>query len=258
MGLMQNMQVELIATIKDIVALSAVSERTAKRRLSKMPRATPFRDLRHYCKVYNIDFDQAVEFKLGKRYDPFFRSGSVKKERRPFSYSIDTWEEPYRVGSEVRKVLFHEAKFIGADDKDVTGALRYFSLPVVLLDCADDLHLPLVSEFVKKALPVEPKVDLLQFFGLMVVKRAHQQRIAFIEQGEVSALGVSDFARLLKSEYANTKRIWFCPIDAMRPETIHAFGFREIAGTGFAVSGVPGSEVKGKVEVRIVKGDSEK
>ncbi|MGB6035137.1 MAG: hypothetical protein WBG42_02630 [Cryomorphaceae bacterium] len=252
---MRNIQAEMIATIKDIVALSAVSERTAKRRLSEMPRATPFRDLRHYCKVYKMDFERALAFKLAKRYDPFYRSRSVKKEQRPFSYSIDTWEEPYRVGNEVRKVLFHEAKFYGADGKDVTGAMRYFSFPVVLLDCADDLHLPLLSEFVEKALPVEPKVDLLQFFGLMVVKRAHQRRIAFLEQAALSSFPQVYFAKVLKKEYQNTKKIWFCKIDSMSAEDLQTFGFREIAGTGFAVSGVPGSEVKGKVEVRIERGE---
>ncbi len=47
-------------------------------------------------------------------------------------------------------------------------------------------------------------------------------------------------------------------MDSMGDEDLQTFGFREIAGTGFAVSGVPGSEVRGKAEVRIVKGSSEK
>jgi hypothetical protein len=252
------MQAELIATLKDIVALSAVSERTAKRRLSEMRRATAFRDLRHYCKVFKIDFDRALEFKLVKRYDPFFRSRRLQKEHRPFSYSIDTWEEPYRLGGEVRKVLFHEAKFFEPGGKLVTGKMRYFSVPLVLLNSADNLHLPLVSEFVEKALPLERKVDLLQLFGLMVVKRAHQQRIAFIDRAELSSFPQVYFAKVLKNEYRNSKKIWFCKMDSMGDEDLQTFGFREIAGTGFAVSGVPGSEVRGKAEVRIVKGSSEK
>jgi len=252
------MQAELIATIKDIVALSGVSERTAKRRLAETRRATPFRDLRHYCRWHGVDFERAVEFKLSKRYDPFFRSRSVKKEHRPFSYSIDTWEEPYRLGGEVRKVLFHEAKFFEPDGKVATGIFRYFSFPVVLLDYADDLNLPLLSEFIEKALPVERKIDLLQLIGRMVVKRAHQERIAVIEQAELSSFPQVSFAKVLKNEYRNTKRIWFCKTDCMDAEHLRTFGFREIKGTGFAVSGVPGSEVTGKGEVRIVKGDSEK
>lgn len=249
------MPAELIATIKDISALSGVSERTAKRRLSEMRRATPFRDLSHYCKVYKIDFARALEFKVAKRYDPFFRSRSVKKEHRPFSYSIDTWEEPYRVEREVRKVVFHEAKFFEPSGKDVTGALRYFSFPIVLLECADDLHLPQVSEFIEKALPIERKIDLLQFYGLMVVKRSHQERIAFIEQAELSSFPQDYFARVLKNEYRNTKKIWFCKTDCMGAEHLQTFGFREIKGSGFAVSGVPGSDARGKVEVRIERGD---
>lgn len=245
------MRAELITTIKDIAALSGVSERTAKRRLAKMPKATPFRDLRRYCKFHDVDFQKALDFKLAKRYDPLFRNRRKREEGRFFSYSVETWEEPYRLGREIYKVLFHEAKFFEPDKGVAAGSLWYFTVPVAFLDYAADLSLPLFTEFSESVLPVEGKAELLQLYGLMVVKRSAQARMAFIEKGEVSDLRLADFARTLRRAHRNSKKIWFCKTHALRPEVVRGFGFREIEGTGFAVTGVPGSEVKGKVEVRI-------
>jgi hypothetical protein len=249
------MQAELITTIKDITAMSGISERTAKRRLSELPKSTPFRDLRRYCKFYGINFEKALEFKIAKRYDPLFRNYSKKHERRFYSYTIDTWEEPYRLGLHVHKVLFHELNFIESKGSRISGSMRYFTFPTALLESADYLHLAILKEFSEKVLPVDQKADLLQQYGLMVVKRSRQKRITLVDHVDVIDERLTDFVLVLKNQYSNSKKIWFCKRACMSETQLRAFGFRKIEGTEFAVAGVPGAERFGKPTVWIYRGD---
>lgn len=245
------MKPELIATIKDVAALSEVSVRTAKRRLAELKRNTGMRELRQYCKVHGMDFVKARDYVLSKRYDPFHRNRSKKVDFPPYSYSIATWEEPYTLGENVLKIRFHQLRFMEPDDRSEAGSMRYFSVPIEVLDFATYLELPILEEFTEKALRVEPKFDLLWLFGLTVMKRKRQKRAVFIERLKITNKRLIDFSNALEKEFRNSQRIWFCPKAELQDAQLSVLGFREIQGTGFCAAGVPSSGRRGKVEVRI-------
>jgi hypothetical protein len=245
------MKPELVATIKDVAALSQVSERTAKRRLAELKRNTSMRELRQYCKVNGLDFGKAREYVLSKRYNSFHFNRSKKVDFPPYSYSIATREEPYTLGENVLKIRFHQLLFMEPDGRSVAGSMRYFSVPIEVLDFATHFELPILEEFAEKALLVEPKFDLLWLFGLTVMKRNRQKRAVFIERLKITNKRLIDFSNALGKEFRNSQRIWFCQQAELLEAQRMALDFRDIQGTGFCVAGVPSSGRRGKVEVRI-------
>ncbi|MGB3468898.1 MAG: hypothetical protein WBA74_26675, partial [Cyclobacteriaceae bacterium] len=204
-----------------------------------------------YCKVHGLDFVKARNYVLSKRYDPFQHNQSKMVGFPPFSYSIDTWEEPYTLGENVLKIRFHQLRFREPDGRSEVGGMRYFSVPTEVLDFALDFELPILEEFVEKALLVEPKFDLLWLFGLTVMKRKRQKRAVFIERLKITNKRLIDFSNALGKEFRNSQRIWFCQQAELSEAQRTAIGFRNIQGTGFCVASVPSSGRRGKVEVRI-------
>jgi len=64
------MKPELLASIKDFMALSGVSERRAKRRMAGLKENHKHVDLWQYCAWYRQNYRTALEYVLTKRYDP--------------------------------------------------------------------------------------------------------------------------------------------------------------------------------------------
>ena len=64
------MKPELLASMKDFMALSGVSERTAKRRMDGMKENHKHVDLWQYCAWYRQNYRAALEYVLTKLYDP--------------------------------------------------------------------------------------------------------------------------------------------------------------------------------------------
>jgi len=80
------MKPELLASIKDIMALSGVSERTAKRRMAGIKENHKHVDLWQYCAWYRQNYRTAQEYVLTKRYDPIHVTRTKRVEHASYPY----------------------------------------------------------------------------------------------------------------------------------------------------------------------------
>ncbi|MCA1761765.1 MAG: hypothetical protein ABR574_07740 [Cryomorphaceae bacterium] len=128
------MEPELSATVKDITALSAVSERTAKRRLAMLKRSRSHLSLKVYCKAYGVDFTHAGHYVFAKRYEPLSCTRRERTEKPPYSFQISTWEQKYISASQNVNLCFCQWVLSDTDAITPVGEMRYFTLPAEALD----------------------------------------------------------------------------------------------------------------------------
>ncbi len=249
------MNPRLLVSIKDIMALSDVSERTAKRRRAQLKNKYGSITLRIYCVCHALDYKRALEYMVEKRYDPNLCTRIKRGEYRPFSYEILIWEEAYEWDGEVRKILFQQFIFFEPDGRTRTGAFKFITMPMEYLEFCRDFTIDLLDEFVLRVLPLEEKIELLQYYGQMNLKRSQQRQICFVVDLEVGEDRLRYLAHALRRKFRNSKKIWFCKTEALGASYRETLGFREIRGTGFSVAGVPGFDRKGKLDVWIGDGD---
>lgn len=249
---------ELLARIKDVMALSGVSERTAKTRLAGLKGIGRHRSLALYCSRYKLRTKDALVYVRSKRFDALHCNRIKRGALPPSAYEIRTWEEVYVQGDRVQKLIFQEYLFFEAGQVLPSCRLHFCSLPRAFIEYGKDLELPVLEAFLAQALPTARpptgragKETLLKMYGLMVLKRSAQERICFVLKFESKAVVLGDAARALRREFGNSKKIWFCAQDLLPPSEKQALGFRDIEGTGFAMAGVPGDDRKGKVVVRV-------
>lgn len=243
---------ELLVSIKDIMALSGVSERTAKRRMAAIRKRSRNVDLRRYCAWYKVLHQAALEFVLGKRYDPSHLTRLKRVEHDHYAYEIRTWEERYATADKLSSIRFLEVLLYDAASK-VRGRVRCCFLPREFFPWHKELSLEAVASFVRRVLPVEAKAQLLEFYGLMVMKRKVPRMLGFVLEVEVQEDGLYTLAKVLRRELKDKKALWFCQTAVMDEAQRKALGFWEIKGTGHSISGVPGYDRKGKVRVWVVE-----
>jgi hypothetical protein len=241
----------LLISTRDAMALSGVSERTAKRHMAVLKKHRRFIELRTYCSMYHVDYKNALAYVLSKRYDLLHCFRVRRVEMPPYAYEIRTWEEGYVWQNAVRKILFHEIVFLDTDGRTPTGRLRYVSLPVDYMSWYGDFFIGALEGFVPAVFPVESIEQLLEFYGLMVFKRSRQRSIGFVLDFEVCDAHLFTFSQAMRSRFRNTKHIWFCRTDLVSEGHRKVLGFWEITGTGHAISGVPGYDRRGKVRIRV-------
>jgi hypothetical protein len=245
------MKPELLASIKDIMGLSGVSERTAKRRMAAIRKHSRNVDLHRYCAWYKVAHRVALEYVLSKRYDPLHLTRLKRVEHDLYAYEIRTWEERYASADRVSSIGFQEVVLYDAAST-VKGRVRSYLLPLEFLTWHEELSLEAVSCFVRRALPVDAKAQLLEFYGLMVMKRKVPRKLGFVLEVEVHQGQLSTLSKVLRRELKDKQALWFCQTEVVDEAQREELGFWEIKGTGHAISGLPGYDRKGKVRVWVV------
>lgn len=243
------MKPELLVGIKDIMALSGVSERTAKRRLSAIRARHSHADLWRYCARHGVDRHAALEFMRSKRYDPLHVNGAKRVSTLPHTFEITTWEEKYALAHQARSILFQEMLMYDVAGSKVHGRIRYFIVPMEYLSWHEELGLEVLENFMARVLPVDEKAKLLEFYGLMVMKRRPQRNLGFVLEVDVDEVGLYSMAQAMRRVLRDKKAIWFCQTEAVNEVQREALGFWEIKGAGHAIAGLPGYDGKGRVEV---------
>lgn len=141
--------------------------------------------------------------------------------------------------------------FLDTDGKTFTVRIRYITLPLEFIDWHGELSIEALETFVARVLPVEDRYRLLEFFGLMVMKCSQQRSLGLVVDLNVGNVALDHMAQTLRAKLKNKKSIWFCRTELISEAHRKALGFWEIKGTGHSISGVPGYDRRGKVDVWI-------